>query len=237
MKPGLKSFFDSMEAYLAAPGGLRRLQAAHPGWDAAPARVALYGDFVRYHVRSTLEKLFPLTQASVTPERWAELVRDYDATQPGRHYEMNRMGEGFPGFVADVTAARGLPEFVPALARFEWADWAVYVSEEQVPSRVERLTVNPTLTVLQHPFRLVPYIHAKGQGPTPAPGEELLLVWRHPEQLRTWFMAGHERALLAVKMALEGLSAGDVVAATGLAQAVVQQALAECTGNGLLLAP
>lgn len=237
MKPGLKAFFDSMEGYLAAPGGLQRLLAAHPGWDEAPSRVALYGDFVRYHVRSTLEKLYPLTVASVTPEQWTGLARDYDARRPGGHYEMNRMGEGFPGFLADVTAARGLPEFVPALARFEWADWAVYTSEEPAAPRVERLTVNPTLTVLQHPFRLVPFIHAKGKGPAPEPGEEMLLVWRHPAELRTWFMTGTERALLAVKMALEGLTPQDVVAATGVAEAVVQQALEECTRNGLLLAP
>ncbi|HLL04762.1 MAG TPA: DNA-binding domain-containing protein [Myxococcaceae bacterium] len=237
MKPGLKSFFDSMEAYLAAPGGLPRLRAAHPGWDEKPSRVALYGDFVRHHVRSTLEKLYPLTLATVTPEQWTELVRGYEATRPGRHYEMNRMGEGFPGFLADVTAARGLAEFLPALARFEWADWAVYASEEPVPSRVERLTVNPTLTVLQHPFRLVPYVHARARGPAPEPGEEMVLVWRHPEELRTWFMAGTERALLAVKMALEGLSPRDVVAATGVAEAVVREALEECTRNGLLLAP
>jgi len=237
MKPGLKSFFDSMDTYFAAPGGLQRLRSEHPGWDAAPGRVAIYGDFVRYHVRSTLEKLFPLTVESVAPERWTELVRDYDATRPGRHYEMNRMGEGFPGFLADVTAARGLPEFVPALARFEWADWAVYVSQEQVPERVERLTVNPTLTVLQHPFRLVPYIHSKGKGPAPEPGEEMVLLWRHPEQLRTWFMPGNERALLVVKMALEGLSPRDVVAATGVAEEVVHEAVREFTGNGLILAP
>jgi hypothetical protein len=236
MKPGLKFFFDSMDAFLAAPGGLERLRAAHPGWTEAPSRVALYGHFVRNHVRSTLEKLFPLTVASMTPERWAELARDYDATRPSRHYEMNRMGEGFPGFLADVTAARGLPEFVPALARFEWADWAVYVSQEPAP-QVERLTVNPTLTVLQHPFRLVPYIHAKGKGPAPEPGEELVLLWRHPEQLRTWFITGTERPLLVVKMALEGLTPRDVVAATGVAEEVVQQAVEEFTHNGLLLAP
>jgi hypothetical protein len=237
MKPGLKAFFDSMDAFLSAPGGLQRLLAAHPGWAEAPSRVALYGHFVRNHVRTALEKLFPLTQASVTPEQWTELVRDYDATKPGRHYDINRIGEGLPGFLADVTAARGLPEFVPSLARFEWADWAVFVSREQVPTRAERLTVNPTLTVLQHPFRLAPFIHAKAQGRAPEPGEEMMLLWRHPEQLRTWFMVGKERALLVVKMALEGLSPRDVAAATGVAEEVVQQAVAECTENGLVIAP
>jgi len=238
MKPGLKTFFDSMDAFLTeGPGGLQRLREAHPGWDESPARVVLYGHFVRNHIRHGLEKLFPLIQASVTPEQWAELVRDYGATRPGQHYDINRIGEGFPGFLADVTAAQGLAEFIPALARFEWADWSVFVSQEQVPTRAERLTVNPTLTVLQHPFRLVPFIHAKGKGPAPEAGDEMVLLWRHPEQLRTWFIAGNDRVLLVVKMALEGLLPRDVAAATGVAEDVIQQAVAEFTQNGLILAP
>ena len=58
MKPGLKAFFDSMDAFLTAgPSGLQRLRAAHPGWDESPSRVVLYGHFVRNHIRGGLEKL------------------------------------------------------------------------------------------------------------------------------------------------------------------------------------
>jgi hypothetical protein len=237
MKPGLRHFFDAMDAYFAAPGGLPRLRGAFPGWEAPDSRVALYGNFIRRHIRFALECLYPLTKESVAPERWSELVVEYDATRPARHFEINRLCEGFPAFVADVTGARGLPEFLPALARFEWSDWSVFVSEEPMPAKVERLTVNPTLTVLQHPYLLAPFIHAKGKGAAPAPGEELLLLWRHPEQLRTWFMVGHERALLAVKMALEGLSPQDVAAATGVAEESIRQSLGECVRDGLVLAP
>jgi hypothetical protein len=237
MKAGLRHFFETMEGYFLGQSGLERLRGAHPGWDAPPSRVGLYGSFVRHHVRSTLEKLYPLSKASVTPEQWVELVRGYDARRPAQHFEMNRMGEGFPAFVADMAAARGLPEFLPALTRFEWADWAVYATEEPMPQKVERLTVNPTLTVLQHPFLLAPYIHAKAKGSAPAPGEEMLLLWRHPRELSTYFMAGHERALLVVKMALEGLTAQDVVAATGVAEEGVRQAVEECVRDGLVLAP
>lgn len=237
MKPGLRHFFDSMAEYFTEPTRQERLHAAHPGWAASPTRVAIYGRFVRVHVRETLEKLYPLTQAVVGLERWEHLVEGYTATRPARHFEMNQLGEAFPGFVADVTAAHGLPEFIPALARFEWADWAVYVSQEQVPERVERLTVNPTLTVLQNPFHLCAYVRAKGKGPAPAAGDEMALLWRHPRQLSTWFMQAHERALLVVKMAVEGLSPADVAAATGVAEGDVRQAVEECIREGLVLAP
>jgi uncharacterized protein len=234
MKPGLRHFFDSMADFLAEPSGLERLRSAHPGWDAPPSRVALYGRFVRNHVWTTLEKLYPLLQAAVGPERWAELMKGYTATRPARHFEMNRLGEGFPAFVA---AAQGLPEFAPALARFEWADWAVYSSEESVPERVERLTANPTLMVLQHPYRLCAYVRASGRAAAPEPGEELALLWRHPQQLSTWYRSATPQILLVLKMAVEGLSPGDVTAATGMAEDEVRRAVEECARDGLVLAP
>ncbi|MFL5349601.1 MAG: DUF2063 domain-containing protein [Hyalangium sp.] len=237
MKPSLRHFFDSMGDFLADPSRQERLHAEYPGWNAPPSRVAIYGQFVRGHVRTTLEKLYPLTLASVTPECWTRLVEGYTATRPARHHEMNRMGEAFPAFLADVAVAEGLPEFLPALARFEWADWAVYVSEEQVPERAERLTVNPTLTVLQHPFRLCAYVREKGSAQAPEAGDEMVFLWRHPRELTTWFMSAHERALLALKMAMEGLSSSDVAEATGVAENDVRRAVEECSRDGLVLGP
>lgn len=237
MKPGLRHFFDSMAEYFAEPSLQERLHAAHPGWAAPPQRVALYGKFVRFHVREALEKLYALTRVSVGSERWEQLVEGYTARRPARHFEINQLGDAFPSFVADVAGAQGLPEFAPALARFEWADWAVYASLEQVPERVERLTVNPTLTVLQHPFRLCAYVRAKGEGPAPAAGDEMAFLWRHPQQLKTFFMPATDRALLVVKMAVDGLSPGDVAAATGVAEADVRQAVEESVREGLVLAP
>jgi hypothetical protein len=237
MKPELRHFFDSMAHFFADPSRQEQLHAAHPGWDASPKRVAIYGEFVLAHVREVMEKLYPLLQARVGPERWEQLVEGYTATRPARHFEMNQLGEAFPAFVADVTVAQGLPEFLPTLARFEWADWAVYASEERMPERVERLTVNPTLTVLQHPFRLCAYVRAKGAALAPASGDEMALLWRHPRQLNTWFMAANERSLLVLKMAVEGLSPGDVAAATGMAEEDVRRAVEECALDGLVLTP
>jgi hypothetical protein len=146
------------------------------------------------------------------------------------------MGEGFPGFLADEAERRGLPAFLPALARFEWTDFAVYTSMEPVPQKVERLTVNPTLAVLEHPFRLCAWIRASGQG-EPEPGQELALLWRHPERLVTTYLAASDRALLALKMAVEGLTPPEVAAATGVSEADIHAAVAACVRDGLVLAP
>ncbi|MCY1079972.1 HvfC/BufC N-terminal domain-containing protein [Archangium lansingense] len=238
MKPGLRGFFDSMEQYLTRPGpdALDRLYAAHPGWDAPRSRVSLYGAMVRHHVTSTLGKLYPLTRAGVDEARWAELVRAYEASSPSRPYEMNRLGEGFPGFLADEAVRRGLPDFLPALARFEWTDFAVYASMEPVPARVERLTVNPTLAVLEHPFQLCAYVRQQKRGP-PERGQEMALLWRHPERLVTMFLAANDRSLLTLKMAVEGLTPPQVAEATGVAEADIRAAVASCVEDGLVLSP
>ena len=238
MKPGLRGFFDTMEAYFARPdaAALERLYAAHPGWDAPPERVALYGRFVRHHRQSALEKLFPLVRGAVDEAVWTELTRAYAASGAARPFELNAQGEGFPGFLADEAAGRGLPDFLPALARFEWTDFAVYTSREPVPERVERLTVNPTLVLLEHPFRLCAWVSAGGTG-TPEPGGELALLWRHPRRLVTLYQAAEDRALLALKMAVEGLTPPQVAAATGVAEADLQATLDGCAAAGLVLVP
>ncbi|SET58236.1 DNA-binding domain-containing protein [Stigmatella erecta] len=237
MKPGLRHFFDAMADFLAAPSGLERLRASHPGWDEAPSRVALYGEFVSHHVRATLAKLYPYTQASVGPEGWTALLDGFEVQRPARHYEMNQLGEGFPAFVADQAGALGLKAFIPALARFEWTDWTVYASEEPLPGPVERLTVNPTLAMVQHPFRLCAWVRGQCQAPAPQEGEEMALLWRHPQHLATWFMPAHDRALLVVKMALEGLSPEAVAEATGVPVDSLHRAVAECVREGFILGP
>jgi uncharacterized protein len=236
MKPGLRRFFDSMAEYFEDPSRVERLYAAHPGWEAPRSRVAIYGEAVRHHVRAMLEKLFPLTRSSLGEARWEELARAYEATRPGRTFDMNRLGEGFPGFLADEGERRELPAFLPALARFEWTDFTVFSSMEPVPEAVERLTVNPTLAVLEHPFRLCAYVRAGGRG-EPEPEPELALLWRHPEQLVTMYMEASDRALLALKMAVEGLTPEDVAAATSVPEADIRAALEECVKEGLVLRP
>jgi hypothetical protein len=239
MKPGLKHFFDSMGTYLARPGteSLARLYAEHPGWDAPRGRVAVYGDFVRGHVRGVLEKVFPLVRGAVGPDAWSALVEGYTLTRPARHHELNHLAEGFPAFVADAAASRGLAAFVPALARFEWTDFAVFASEAASPEAVERLTANPTLAVLEHPFQLCAYVRAKGALTEPRAGDELALLWRHPEHLVTYYVEATPPALLVLKMAVEGLSAADVAAATGMPEAELHASVERFSRDGLVLAP
>ena len=238
MKPGLRHFFDSMEGFFSRPGQdtLERLYGQHPGWDAPRSRVELYGRMVTHHGDSTLEKLYPLVRGCLEPALWTQLARDYVASGPARPFEMNRLGEGFPGFLADEARRRGLPDFLPALARLEWADFAVYASLEAVPPVVERLTVNPTLVVLEHGYQLCAYVRGGGAG-RPEPGAEMALLWRHPEKLVSMYMAADDRALLVLKMALEGLTPGQVAEATGVAEADIDATVRTYAADGFVRVP
>jgi uncharacterized protein len=191
---------------------------------------------VRHHVVHGLEKLYPLVRRGVGEVAWAELVRRYAAGRPARHFEPNRLGEAFPSFLADVAPELELAPWVPALARFEWMDFAVYTSEALVPGTVERLTPNPTLEVSRHDWRLCAFVRG-GAGGEPQPGEELALLWRHPRELVTMYQAADDAALLALKMAVEGLEPAHVAASTGVEEARIRAALERCAADGLVLVP
>ncbi|MBX5482896.1 MAG: putative DNA-binding domain-containing protein [Myxococcaceae bacterium] len=239
-------FFETMDAYFraaASPAQERdeafaRLRQAHPGWEPSPSRLAIYGRFVVAHVRDTLQKNFPLTRGVVGEPVWAELVRAFYATDPARHFEINRLCESFPAFLADQVEARSLPPFVPALARFEWTDFEVYASSEEIPTNVSTLTANPTITVLQHPWRLSPWLRSapRLRPASPEPGDETLLLWRHPVTHRTMYQAADVGALLVLKLAVEGLRAEDAAEAGGIPVEEVTARIQRAAEDGLVIA-
>lgn len=235
MKPELSEFFSSMDAYFRDSRQLQALRARFPGWDASPSRLAVYGRFVDGHVQGTLEKLFPLTRSVMSAEQWARIVRAYYETAPAQHFEINQLGASFGSFLADRTEAEGVAAFVPAVAKFEWADFEVYASEEEIPSQVRALTANPTLTVLQHPFRLVPWMRSNPRPAAPEQGDETVLMWRHPKTHLTTYLAADPRSLLVLKLAVEGISIEDAAAAGGISPAEVRAFVELFARDGMVL--
>lgn len=227
MKPGLARFFEGMADYFAQPDGAD-----------VSGRVAIYGGFVVGHVEAAVRKVYVLVRASVPPEQWTSLLAAYYATRPARHFEPNRAAEPFAAFLADQVASRGLPEWLPALARFEWADFEVYASEDDVPAEVDALTPNPTLQALQHGWRIGAWVKAGTARPAaPEAGEETVLLWRHPRTHRTIFLAADERALLVLKIALEGLDVTTVAAEGGLDEGELRRLIAAFARDGMVIAP
>jgi len=227
MKPGLSQFFDQMADYFANPARAE-----------VDARQAIYGRFVVGHVEAAVRKVYPLVRASLSPEEWDTLLTAYYATRPARHFEPNRAAEPFAAFLADRIIPERLLPWLPALARFEWADFEVYACEEEIPEQVDALTPNPTLQALQHGWRIAEWVRAGPSRPAaPELGDETVLFWRHPRTHRTIFLAADERALLVLKIALEELDVSRVAAEGGLAEAELRRLIAAFARDGMVLSP
>lgn len=233
----LRQFYDRMGAYFADPSRVDELRAAFPGWSAAPRRLAIYGRFVKAHVHGALAKNYPLVRGVVGEETWARLSAAYFDEVKATHFEVNQAAAAFPSFLADKTEAFGLPSFVPALARFEWADFDVYTCAEEIPTSVQALTVNPTLQILQHPFRLAAWVrHAAPRPSAPQAADETVLMWRHPTAHKTMFVVAESWALFVLKMAAEGIDVAAAARQAGVAETDVQTWVSAFVKDGLVLA-
>lgn len=238
MKPELEGFFSSMAELFAEPRHAEQVHARQ-GRGAPPLeRLRLYGRFVEGHVHSTLKKIFPSTRAALGA-RFEPLAAEYYRLRPATHYELNRAAEGFVAFLADRASREHLPAHVPAMARFEWTDFATYAAELDVPRQVDAPAVNPTLTVLQHPYALTRFfaLAPPQRPPTPAAADEIALLWRHPRSHLTTFVAADPVRLLALKLVLEAIAPERAAAETGVDVETLSAALRQGADEGFLLLP
>ena len=224
-------FYESAADPAAAARGLA---SAFPAWAHRQERVALYAEFAVNNIRNLLGQLYPATRDALPAATWEGLVTGYYATRPGRaSFEIGENGRAFAAFVDE---RRDLPAFVPALVRFEWMVQEVYTSKVEVPAKVEVLSVNPTLEVLQHPWALVSYLVPRPPRPDPVRQDETAIFWRNRETQLVHWMQANARTLLAIKLAGEGIDPAEAARAGGVPLDSVQAAIADHVKYGVLLA-
>jgi len=125
----------------------------------------------------------------------------------------------------------GLP-FLPDLARLERA--VATVEDAFLPERVDEVSVNPTLLLVNFSWRNLPAARS-GTG-EPEQGEDRLLLWREKGGEVRVERATNER-LLALKVVLEGLDFSEVAREGGVATASVDDILRMAAAEGLVLNP
>ncbi len=246
MSEFLESFFSSMSEYLLDhPGDPQPLLANFEDWDADPKRLAIYGRFVQIHVKSVVGTVYAGLKASVDAKLWGRWLQGYYSTRPaGSAYQVNGAAEGFVSFLAQQDDR---PPYALDLARFEWTKLQVYHSLTALEPRPARLIANPTLVMLEHPWKICAYFsrHAKASAAgepvnpvnPPEAGDEVALLWRHPKTRFVRYHSASSRALLSLKMAMESISAEEAAVAGGVPMANVEEAVLEWIGNGLVLGP
>jgi hypothetical protein len=236
-------FYASMESYIwDAPHDPRAMIEQHPGWEVDAERLGIYGEFVPLYQRTCLEALFGRTRRVLEPG-WRAIVDRYYATRPNHGYEINHLGHGFPDY---LRSHEDLPPSAAEVALFELTVHQVYVTNTEIPAEVATLELNPTLQTLEFSHRVCAWVLREGElscsqrdEPSQGPerGQELVLVWRHPQTLFANYRVATPPNLLALKIAIEGIDPAQAAEEGGVEEADVRAALAAEVTRGLLLAP
>lgn len=243
-------FHASLEAYVwGSPHDSQVMRDAHPEWEVDPARLAIYGEFIPQYLADTLEALFSAARSLLAPEDWDPLCKRYYRLRTSRHYEINHLAYDFPDWLRKQPEGS---EVAADVALFELSRHQVFVDPTEIPTEVEVLSVNPTLTTLQLGHHVCRWAKARSEGedgeagqetaedepaPAPEPGTELVLLWRHPETLFANYWAAFPRTLLALKIVLESIPLEEAAAAGGVDPDEIRTVIEEAVEHGLLLRP
>lgn len=238
----LSRFHDSLEAYVwGAPSDPTVMQAAHPEWDVDLKRLAIYGEFIPYYQTDTLEALFSATRTLLDPNAWGPLCERYYGLKTSRHYEINHLAYDFPEWLR--TQPEG-SDMAADVAAFELTRHQVFTAKNEVAGEVEALSVNPTLTTIQLGHKVSFWAKLRSEADevaavpaAPEVGEELVLLWRHPENLLANYWAAKPRTLLALKIVIESIPLEEAAAAGGVEADEIRKVIAEAVQHGLLLCP
>jgi selenobiotic family peptide radical SAM maturase len=133
-----------------------------------------------------------------------------------------------------------IPGFLPSLARLEWALHHLKTGGETVPKDADRLRINPTVRILELPWKNLPLLIHDRENPSVSPlepGEERVLVWREPGTNKVRFRAATDEDLLALKMVAEQIPVEKVASMGTVLPAALQSALERAVNKGLLLSP
>jgi hypothetical protein len=87
-------------------------------------RMRIYNHAYFARLEAVLSDAFPVTEGVLGAARFVDVARRYVMATPAPHAEIERVGEGFPAFLAERDARRALAD----LAALEWARVAALMS-------------------------------------------------------------------------------------------------------------
>jgi len=144
--------------------------------------------------------------------------------------------ELFADLLSDRAAELGLPDYLGELARLEFYIFSLKSDSDPLAEYSEKLSVNPTLQLFENTWKNLAFqIDDEAGGPDPEKGVERIIVWRHPVSGRIKAKPVKEEALLAMKMALEGLPVHAVAQEGGIHAAAIESALIRALNDGVVI--
>lgn len=133
-----------------------------------------------------------------------------------------------------------IPDFLPELARLEWNLHQAASRRKKIPSKVNKVIINPTLQLLRASWKHLPSL-LMSQGDmvpqSPEPGEEFILLWLTPQTDEVRAEAAADRDLLALKMVMEDIDAEEAASEANVSIRAIDGIVDEAIKRGLILSP
>jgi selenobiotic family peptide radical SAM maturase len=186
---------------------------------------------VRDRSGTIIDQIFPVCSDMIYEDTFEVIMKGYS---------IDNNPDLFPEVLSRFIKEKGIPEYLPDLAKIELALHQVRQSKNDIPSSVEKLAVNPTLKLIDVSWKNLPtMLNSKGseRGVHPEHGADYVMLWHDMSRDRAHFCSASDADLLVLKIVVEGLRPEEVAKAGNLTVGVIDQAIDRAVNRGVLLRP
>jgi selenobiotic family peptide radical SAM maturase len=178
----------------------------------------------------SLAEIFPACHRILAPADWSQLVEEPNAAE---------QWASLPALIRARSAELELPPYLEELAALEVAIETGRELGGQLPDRVTKKILNPSLRILHFNWQgLTRALESAGDRDfAPLAGEETVLVWFDPRRGQVRAQPASDQILLALKITAEELPIGPTALKHGVAVASLHRVVDQARGKGLVLAP
>jgi selenobiotic family peptide radical SAM maturase len=177
--------------------------------------------------RSDIEKSYPGCRSFLDDDTWSRIISECC------HDENPEL---FPDRMLFLCHNIGAPGFLPDLARLEWRILKIKEQDAAVPYHLDETILNPSLQLLAFCWKKLTDCLISSGSVVPEPGDEFVLIWKHPEDGEVRAKAASAEDLLVIKMILEKIDHKEVARIGSLPVSAVDAAIDRAVTNGILFA-
>ncbi len=180
--------------------------------------------------KEDIEQVFPMCRSLIDRGIWQEiLIASGNDSNP----------ESFSETLSRQAAGRRIFDFIPDLGRLELALYKSADPSTEFPHTISRLSVNPTLQVLDVAWRNLSsfFVEIDETIDDPVPGDEVLLVWREKPEGSPRLQKAAPEDLLALKIIVEDLPPAVVARDGNIPVGAIDTLVRNAVSKGLLLSP
>ncbi|MHC1745190.1 MAG: thio(seleno)oxazole modification radical SAM maturase SbtM [Syntrophobacteraceae bacterium] len=180
---------------------------------------------------STLNTKLPVSRSHAEPRAWDRLLEGHAAAGDL---------ENLSGLVQRCASEPGLPPFLPDLVRLEWALHEVRSADLKSSPSTHEMRLNPSLHLIRCSWQGLAGLLRPApddSGGEPVPGEELVLVLKHPKDGELVVRPALPEDLLALKIVVESIDLRQAAAENKVSVYGLEASLDRAVRRGLLIQP